>query len=293
MLEHVLLSLLVCLLMLAGVWLSQRSRSHRDPFPSQAAQRSFLPRRIKPRSPLDCPICCLASSSSSSGEPALASVRPWREIKSRRGAPKRVKTEGFACPNRVCQYYGISDAQIHAIVSDGCYGKAERIQRWRCQACQTIFSARLHTPLYRLKTPSQQVALVLSTLAEDLDLSAAEWIFGFRHATITRWLLRAGAHAQTLQKRSFCNLEIAHLQLDELRTRLRSHTQVLWLWVAIDPLTKCIPVLQLVTAHQMAHLVIHRLREHLAPGCLPLFTSDGLNAYFYALTAHFGPGSRE
>jgi hypothetical protein len=26
----------------------------------------------------------------------------------------------------------------------------------------------------------------------------------------------------------------------------------------------------------------------LAPGCLPLFTSDGLQLYFYALTAHFG-----
>jgi hypothetical protein len=38
----------------------------------------------------------------------------------------------------------------------------------------------------------------------------------------------------------------------------------------------------------MAHLLIHRLREHLAPGCVPLFTSDGLTAYFYALTAHLG-----
>jgi hypothetical protein len=38
----------------------------------------------------------------------------------------------------------------------------------------------------------------------------------------------------------------------------------------------------------MAHLLIHSLRESLAPGCLPLFTSDGLNLYFYALTAHFG-----
>ena len=47
----------------------------------------------------------------------------------------------------------------------------------------------------------------------------------------------------------------------------------------------------------MAQLLIHRLRAQLAPGCLPVFTSDGLNAYFYALTAHFGqwvkaPGSR-
>ena len=77
--------------------------------------------------------------------------------------------------------------------------------------------------------------------------------------------------------------------MDELRTRLRSATQVLWLWLAIDPLTKILPVLQLGPRTQnMAHLLIHSLRQILAPGCLPLFTSDGLNMYFYALTAHFG-----
>ena len=37
-----------------------------------------------------------------------------------------------------------------------------------------------------------------------------------------------------------------------------------------------------------AHSVVHELRQRLAPGCLPVFTSDGLNLYFYALTAHFG-----
>jgi hypothetical protein len=79
------------------------------------------------------------------------------------------------------------------------------------------------------------------------------------------------------------------LQLDELRTRLRSHTHVLWLWLAIDPLTKSIPVLHLGPRTQnTAHMVIHALRRILAPGCIPLFTSDGLNLYFYALTAHFG-----
>jgi hypothetical protein len=38
----------------------------------------------------------------------------------------------------------------------------------------------------------------------------------------------------------------------------------------------------------MAHAVIHSLRQMLAPGCIPLITSDGLHLYFYALTAHFG-----
>ena len=62
-----------------------------------------------------------------------------------------------------------------------------------------------------------------------------------------------------------------------------------FLWLAIDPLTKMIPVLQLGPRTQnMAHTVIHSLRRSLNPGCLPIFTSEGLNLYFYALTAHFG-----
>jgi IS1 family transposase len=143
--------------------------------------------------------------------------------------------------------------------------------------------------LYRLKTPSQQIAVVLSALAEGLDPSAAERVFGYRQATITTWLTRAGEHAQTLHKRCFRNLHLPHLQLDEIRTRLRPSRQVLWLWLAIDPRTKILPVLHLGPRTQkMAHLLIHSLQERLAPCCLPLFTSDGLNPYFYALTAHFG-----
>jgi hypothetical protein len=142
--------------------------------------------------------------------------------------------------------------------------------------------------LYRLKTPSYIVAMVLSALAEGLDPSAAERVFGFRQATITTWLSRAGEHAQALHERSFHHLWLPHLQLDELRTRVRSSQQVQWLWLAIDPLTKMLPVLELGPRTQhMAHRVIHSLRQILAPGCLPLFTSDGLNLYFYAAPGPF------
>ncbi len=216
-------------------------------------------------------------------------MRPWCEVKSRRGGPKRIDTAGFACTNHQCLYFGITEARVHALVGDGKHGHVERIQTFRCQACRTTFSARRDTPLYRLKTPSQQVAVVLSALAEGLDPSAAERVFGFRQATITRWLVRAGLHAQTLHERFLSHLQLPHLQLDELRTRLRSAAQVLWLWLAIDPLTKIVPVLELGPRTQtMAHRLIHSLRQMLTPGCLPLFTSDGLNLYFYALTAHFG-----
>src|SRR5258708_40244527 len=175
------------------------------------------------------------------------------------------------------------------LFGDGKHGQAEQIQPFRGLACHTTFSARRHTPFYRLNTPSQQVAVVLSALAEGLDPSEALRVFGYRQTTITTWLTRAGEHATLFHERCFRNLHLPHLQLDELRTRLRSSQQVLWLWLAIDPLTKILPVLQLDPRTQhMAHLLIHSLRESLAPGCIPLFTSDGLNLSFYALTAHFG-----
>src|SRR5215472_12211733 len=254
----------VCLLLSVALlwrldWFSLRPSSLRG-----GAKRTTLQRLLKPRTPDDCPACRLASTASLGG-PVPAPVRPWCEVKSRRGAPKHISTEGFACPNQQCPYFGVTEAHIHALVGDGKHGRAELIQSFRCQACHITFSARRDTPLYRLKTPSHQVAMVLSALAEGLDASAAERVFGYRQATITAWLTRAGRHAESLHERCFRNLHIPHLQLDELRTRLRSASQVLWLWLAIDPLTKIIPVLHLGPRTQnAAHHVIHSLRQILA-----------------------------
>jgi hypothetical protein len=162
---------------------------HRRPSSSGVwAKRTTVQRLLKPRSPDDCPACRLASTASSDGEPAPSPVCPWREVKSRRGAPKQIPTEGYACPNQQCAYFGITDAHIHALVGDGKHGQAERIQTFRGPACRTTFSARRHTPLYRLKTPTHQIAMVLSALAEGLDPSAAERVSGYRQATITTWL---------------------------------------------------------------------------------------------------------
>jgi hypothetical protein len=79
-------------------------------------------------------------------------------------------------------------------------------------------------------------------------------------------------HAQILHERSFRHLWLPHLQLDELRTRLRSSKQVLWLWLAIDPCTRLLPVLQLGPRTQhMAHLLIHSRQQLLAAFLPPPF----------------------
>jgi hypothetical protein len=183
---HVFVFLLVVCLLLSLALLWRLDWFHLRPSSSRGrAKRTALHRLLKPRCPDDGPACCLACTPSSGGGPATAPVRPWPEVKSRRGAPKRIHTEGFACPNRQCAYFGITNAHLHALVGDGKHGRTEQIQTFRGPACRTTFRARRHTPLYHLKTPSHQIAMVLTALAEGLDPSAAERVFGYRQATIT------------------------------------------------------------------------------------------------------------
>ncbi len=107
--------LLVFFLLLGLVRLWHLSWPHLQPSHSQGgALRTTVQRLLKPRTPRDCPACRLSCTPSSAVRPAPAPVRPWREVKSRRGAPKRVNTEGFACPNQQCPSSGITDAHIHA-----------------------------------------------------------------------------------------------------------------------------------------------------------------------------------
>jgi len=277
-----IITLLLCLLGLIVLW----ARQHHAHLESSSAV-AIRQRLLKPRPPDDCPACRRQPLQPAPAPPPA--VRPWRELKSRRGRPKRSATNGFACPNPTCVYFRITDATVHALVRDGTHGTCERIPTFRCQACRTTFTSRRDTPLYRLKTPSSRVAEVLSALAEGLAVAAAVRVFGHSEGTITTWLTRAGEHSAMLHDHWFRNLILPHLQLDELRTRLRNRTHVLWLWVALDPLTKLIPVLHLGTRTQItAHAVVDELHQRLSAGCLPVFTSDGLNLYFYALTAHFG-----
>src|SRR5215204_5436499 len=61
-------------------------------------------RRVwRPRTPDDCPACRVAGAAPA--QVAVPMVRPWSALKGRRGAPKRVATEGFACPSPGCPYY--------------------------------------------------------------------------------------------------------------------------------------------------------------------------------------------
>jgi hypothetical protein len=112
---HVYLILLVVCLLLSLVllwrldWFSLQLCASRG-----GAKRSRLPRLLKPRCPDDCPACRLATPASLGKGPALVLCVPGARSKVGGERATRVNTEGFACPNQQCRYFGNTDAQFHA-----------------------------------------------------------------------------------------------------------------------------------------------------------------------------------
>ena len=278
--------LLICVLVLYVLHvLYQRHRSRLRRWWQRG--KDHLPRRWKPQSPRDC-VCC-QNGISLVPLPDPDAVVPWSERKSKRGRKKSLDTSGYACPCPGCEYLGITDAEIHALVGYGWIDQAHSIRKLCCQACGKTFSVRKGTPLYTLKTEPNRIEMVLWFLAEGLDQAVMIRFTGHSEATIARWLQRAGSHSQAWHHRYLRLLVPVVLQLDELHTRVRRVSKARWLWLAIDPLSKLIPALHLGgRTKQDAYTFLHQLKLSLKPDWVPLFLSDGLRSYFYALTAHFG-----
>jgi IS1 family transposase len=63
----------------------------------------------------------------------------------------------------------------------------------------------------------------------------------------------------------------------------------LWIWTAVTAQSKLIMALHIGRrSSEDAHRLLHQVWQRLKPDCLPIFTTDGLNQYFYGITAHFG-----
>ena len=138
----------VCGLMLLGLlglgWLAWTWWRRRPP---QAAITAKMQRLLRPRTPDDWLPCRQQATRATRAPRPYPPVRPWHEVKRRRGKPKRIATAGFACPAPTCPYYRSTDPRVHALVGNGTHGTTERIQTLRCQAGGGTFSARRDTPL--------------------------------------------------------------------------------------------------------------------------------------------------
>ena len=97
--SSLLIVLLVCTLWVMARW-ARRHHTQLDP----SSATTLRQRLLKPRTPEDCPACRRDAVRSAVAPAQPPAVRPWRELKSRRGAHKRIATAGFACPNPCAGY---------------------------------------------------------------------------------------------------------------------------------------------------------------------------------------------
>ena len=245
---------------------------------------------MRPKTSKDCPQCCTSlDAGSASSAPNPKTPIPWSDVKSKKGRKKKIRTQNYFCSNQKCDYYLITDQKVHALVGDGTHGKYELIQDFLCQACQSKFTCRKHTVLYRIKTHPKIVCLSLTLLARGIDVNALADALEIREVTLRTWLSHSSDHGRKLHDHFITGLDLVHVQLDELWADVKHAGQSVWVWTVCDAKTKLIPVIQLGPRTQtMAYAVVHQLICRLKKGCVPVFSSDGLKNYYYALTAHYG-----
>src|SRR4029453_3760488 len=78
------------------IWWRQHSRVR------TAVATATAQRLLQPRPPDDCGGGRRLGAARAQNATLRTLVTPWREIKRHRGAPKRIDTQGFACPNHTC-----------------------------------------------------------------------------------------------------------------------------------------------------------------------------------------------
>jgi IS1 family transposase/transposase-like protein len=277
--------LIIIVLLLCLIWTSygRRLKKWWKARRKQAKRR----RQLRPRSPRDCVQCCLEHLR---GPRMTRSPPPrWQDFKSPRGRPKEYDSEGFACLDASCIYYKVTDQQIHALRRDGTRNECEAAAQWECGYCDSKHTAWLGTPQYRLKTPSQKVSLALHMHMKGVAAADISELLETSESTIQRWLDRGGQHSERLHARLFKNLSLQHIQLDELVTKVRKRAKRVWVWTGMDVQTKLLLAWVVGGRSQAeANQLVHQIEDRLQKDHVPAFTSDGLNQYFYALTAHWG-----
>src|SRR5215510_3016483 len=83
------------------------------------------------------------------------------------------------------------------------------------------------------------------------------------------------------------DLKAGEISADEAIKRLERSPY--WVWTVMDPTSKLLVVVEVGSRTlTMAQRVVHQVTQRLAPGCVPLFLTDGLKDYATALLTHFG-----
>jgi IS1 family transposase/transposase-like protein len=205
------------------------------------------------------------------------------------------------CPHDRCRYrgwLGRNNLRANGHPNGGLW------RQFHCTACDGFFPEHHGTMFHGKQAEVDLIVRVLACLAEGLGIRATARVFEVEANTVLHWLGEAAEQLRAFSAYFLCDVHVEQVQLDELYAVLRdlkagaiSDDEALerlerspdWVWTAMDPKSKLLLGVDVGTRTlAMAQRILHQLVQVLAPGCVPLFLTDGFKEYKTAILAHFG-----
>src|SRR5690242_13207095 len=235
------------------------------------------------------------------GDTAPAPPRRPEPIPPTHRRPRTVDTSRHCCPHTDCDsrgWLGMNNLRANGHPSGGPW------RQFHCTSCDGYFPEHHGTIFHGKEAAVELIVRVLACLAEGLGIRATARVFEVDPNTVLHWLVEAAEQLRAFSAYFLCNLHLEQLQLDELYAVLRDlkagginndeairrlERSPYWVWTAMDPKSKLLVVVDVgCRTLAMAQRVVHQVTQVLAPGCVPLFLTDGLKDYGTALLTHFG-----
>src|SRR5437773_6396834 len=215
--------------------------------------------------------------------------------------PRTVDTSMHFCPHSPCDYrgwLGLNNLRANGHPHGGPW------RQLHCTSCDGYCPEHHGTMFHGKQAAVELIVRVLACLAEGLGLRATARVFEVDAHTVLHWLVEAAEQLRAFSSYFLCDLHLEQLQLDELYAVLRdrkageiSDDEAIkrlerspsWVWTVMDPTSKLLVVVDVGSRTlAMAQRVVHQVTQVLAPGCVPLFLTDGFQEYRTAILAHFG-----
>jgi IS1 family transposase len=212
-----------------------------------------------------------------------------------------VDTSRHFCPYPDCAYQGwvgLGNLCANGHPSGGPW------RQLHCTSCEGYFLETHDTIFHGTRVSVDLIVHVIGCLAEGLGIRGTARVFEVDPNTVLGWLVEAAEQLRAFSQHFLHDVRVTQVQLDELYALLRavkdgevSEAEALarlsrsphWVWTAIDPVTKLLLTIDIGDRTlAMAQRVVHQVVQVLAPGCVPLFLTDGFKAYTTALLTHFG-----
>jgi len=215
--------------------------------------------------------------------------------------PRVIDTSVHFCPHARCDYrgwLGLGNLRANGHPSGGPW------RQLQCTACDGYFLETHGTIFHGKQASVELIVRVLACLAEGLGIRATARVFEVNPNTVLHWLVEAAEHLRAFSAYFLCDVHIRQVQLDELYAVLRevkagglSEDEAIerlerspyWVWTAMDPESKLLLAIDVGDRTLvMAQRLVHQVVQILAPGCVPLFLTDGFKDYLTALLTHYG-----